>query len=127
MQHLEQVPKTGEFIIIYIGQHGVREVSLFISQVNTDRNNDDGCSQLTCSQDITTHPQGESRTGVSATGVLQQGAGDCAEPTRRGSEARYGAHLTAPIAQAQGGGWAIGAGRAQRWVTEGQSERCELK
>lgn len=40
---------------------------------------------------------------------------------------RYGAHLTAPIAQAQGGGWAIGAGRAQRWVTEGQSERCELK
>lgn len=87
MQHLEQVPKTGEFIIIYIGQHGVREVSLFISQVNTDRNNDDGCSQLTCSQDITTHPQGESHTGVSATGVLQQGAGDCAEPTRRGSEA----------------------------------------
>lgn len=43
MQHLEQVPKTGEFIIIYIGQHGVREVSLFISQVNTDRNNNDGC------------------------------------------------------------------------------------
>lgn len=36
---------------------------------------------------------------------------------------RYGAHLTAPIAQAQ---WR-GAGRARRWVREGQSERWELK
>lgn len=40
-----------------------------------------------CSQDIATHPQGERHTGVSATGVLQLGAGDCAEPTRHGSEA----------------------------------------